>query len=197
MSISEIVGLCGSIALLAGIAGAVVGVLLARGRSEVRVARREAFVSAARWVAARKSMSRAASSFVASFRALALEPPDSPNRSLREQEAQRCRASWCEACGELERVEAEWVVLHRLDTPLLDTSANVAMDASAIREAIEGDALALKAFATKLNETDQSTRSKAEEWTRSTAGRAPSLQRCVSSLAAAVDAFTLRLGRKP
>lgn len=196
MSVGEIVGLCLSVALLAGAVGACAGVILARGRTEARVSGRERRVAVARWIAARKSMSRAASSFVTSFRALALEAPDSANRSLREQEAQRCRAAWCAACSELEQVEAELNVLHGLELSSFSASTNVATDVTALRTAIDGDAASVKAFMVGLGELNRSAMRQAGEWTTCTERRPASLQRWFSSLACAIDAFTARLGRR-
>jgi hypothetical protein len=142
-------------------------------------------------------MSRAASSFVTSFRALAGEAPDSANRSLREQEAQRCRGAWCAACGELEQVEASLMVLHGIELASLDSSANPATDMAAIREAVEGDGAKLNSFMARLHGADPTILRQAEVWVRSKENGAPPLRGFVSSLTEALDALTTRLGRRP
>ncbi len=67
-----------------------------------------------RWLAARRTMSRATVSLVAAFRALRRDQPGEVSRSWRYDEAQRARAYWHDALREHERAEADLEVGHWL-----------------------------------------------------------------------------------
>lgn len=196
VSVGEIVGLCATVALLAGMVGASVGVLLARSRDGARSDLRDRRIAAGQWIAAIKNLHRAALSFVAAFRALADEPPDSPNRSLREQEAQRCRGYWFEACRDLDQAEARcWV--HDSHFPSdQQVTKSPAADVKSLREVIDGDASRYREFAAQLR-SEEATALKLVEVAMSRRGTNQSpLSRLVSAAVGAMDAMIERWGRQ-
>ena len=110
MSTGELVGLICTVALLAAVAGALVTAVVAGRHSraaEIRLRRVDVY---AQWLAAHFATTRASVSFVTAFRALAVVKQDSEYFSLRQEEAQRARAAWCDAMSELDRAEAALLV---------------------------------------------------------------------------------------
>jgi len=110
MSAAEIVGLALTMGLLGGLLGAgVIGAVRA-WRWDAGSRRERQLDAHAHWLACQLRLNRAAGSFVAAFRCLALEPPHSPYFSLRLQEAQRVREEWCAAVQALDQAEADLLV---------------------------------------------------------------------------------------
>ncbi len=109
MSSGEIIGLLATVVLLAGGAGAAATAAVAARRGVAADARMRRIDAYAQWLAAHKTLARASASFVAAFRALAVEHRDAVYFSLRRDEAQRARAAWCDAMRELDRAEASLV----------------------------------------------------------------------------------------
>ncbi len=110
MSWGEIIGLALTAAFFGGAVSTILGAWIARcagGREKQSRQIKEAY---ARWLAARLTYSRASASFVAVFRALAVERRDSPHFPLQMEEAQRSRMMWCEAARELDAAEAVLVI---------------------------------------------------------------------------------------
>lgn len=105
MSVGEIVGLVATALLFGLLAGYGTARFIHR-RYLQRHRRRDLLNAYARWLAARKTQSRASASLVAAYRFLAAEPQGTGNYALRQLEAQRTREFWCEAVGELDRAEA-------------------------------------------------------------------------------------------
>jgi len=162
MSTSETVGLCLTVTLLAGIVGMLAGVLWARGSlANAKCAGRHADVLA-RWLAAQMTLSRAAASFVASFRALAAEPPDGPFFSLREQEAQRARAGWSEAMREWDQAAAAMFVVFGDAAFVRPSAERSPPSVHELRQAIDGNRSEVDAFQRRLHESDE----RAIEWAR-------------------------------
>ncbi len=153
MSVGEIIGLALIAVLIGGAAGGAVGAMLARGRNDRARQRHRAAEAYARWLAARWTMSRASLSFVAAFRALAAERRESINFSLREQEAQRARADWCETMRELDRAEAEIAVLEPASITRRRPGPG-RPDADELRAAIQADSAAVEAFRQRLEAED-------------------------------------------
>ncbi|MEK7757675.1 MAG: hypothetical protein AAB385_10740, partial [Planctomycetota bacterium] len=152
MSWDEIVGLALTAALIGGAVGAVLAALVAR--SGVALAERRAGLilaeplkggsadatqTYARWLAARLTFSRASASFVAAFRALAVERRDSPQFPLRLEEAQRARVSWSEASRDLDFAEA--MLLTSVHDPAIDQRLGEFehVSAEALRAVVAGD----------------------------------------------------------
>ncbi len=150
MSQAELAGLMLTVALFAAAIGAAFGVVLARQRSARADGCRSLREAYSRWLAARWALNRASVSFVAAFRALAAERPDSPNHALREQEAQRVRARWCQAMDELDNAEAAICVLEN-DRP---AAGMPRPDADELRVVIHGDAAAFESFRERLRRED-------------------------------------------
>ncbi len=110
MSVGEIAGLAATILLVGLLMGLWIGFSIRPGYREGRPSHRDRIDAYARWLAARRSLSRASTSLVAAFRSLAAEPQAAANHALRREEAQRARAFWCETMRELDRAEAALVV---------------------------------------------------------------------------------------
>lgn len=110
MSVGEMVGLVLAALLLGGVVGGLVtGSLPSHGRWGTGSAGRR-IDAYGQWLAARVTLTRASASFVASFKALAVEPRESSFFALRRDEAQRARAAWCDAMRDLDRTEALLIV---------------------------------------------------------------------------------------
>ena len=136
-----------SIVILAGVLGGIVGAVLTAlyctfGSRvvEVRAARRDAI---ARWLGARITLGRASVSFVAAFRSLATERPESRYVSLRQEESQRVRAQWCRAAESLDLAEATLRVWLRSPEfqERLDGFERTSVES--LRAAIDGDEVAV------------------------------------------------------
>jgi len=154
MSSSEIVGMCLTVGLLGGSLGVVAGVLLGRRRSEAQSLLFEQRRAIARWAAARRTLGRASASFVAAFRSLAAEDRASAAYALREQEAQRARATWFECCREIDQAEAA-LLAAGLGAPASPQPAEAPTDPRALRAAIEGSAEEAATFLARLKEADR------------------------------------------
>lgn len=136
-----------SIVILAGVLGGMVGAVLTalyctfRSRVlEVRAARRDAI---ARWLGARITLGRASVSFVAAFRSLAAERPESRYFGLRQEESQRVRAQWCRTAESLDLAEAMLRVWLRSPEfqERLDGFKQTSVES--LRAAIDGDEVAV------------------------------------------------------
>ncbi len=106
MAEGQTIGIVISAGVLGGMIGAALTALYCALRSragEVRAARRDAI---ARWLGARITLGRASVSFVAAFRSLAAERPESRYIGLRQEESQRVRAQWCRAAESLDLADA-------------------------------------------------------------------------------------------
>ena len=106
MSVGEIVGLLMTAGLFGGAVGAAAVAWGMTRRERARQKRMDLRDAYARWLAGHMTLSRASVSFVAAFRSLAAATRDSVYFSLRVEEAQRARASWCDAMRELDLAEA-------------------------------------------------------------------------------------------
>jgi hypothetical protein len=152
MSIGEVVGLTLTVAVFGAAAGAAVAAAIIawsrRGTSR-RMRYDDAF---AQWLAAWMNLSRTSVSLVAAFRALAAEGHDSEYFSLRQDEAQRARAAWCDAMRELDRAEAGLVA--RSASPIrADLARFVRVSPAALRAAINGDQQDVDALVKQLGRT--------------------------------------------
>lgn len=136
-----------SIVILAGVLGGMVGAVLTAlyctfGSRvlEVRAARRDAI---ARWLGARITLGRASVSFVAAFRSLATERPESRYVGLRQEESQRVRTQWCRAAESLDLAEATLRVWLRSPEfqGRLDGFERTSVES--LRAAIDGDEVAV------------------------------------------------------
>ncbi len=110
MSIGEVVGLLMTAAVLAAVTGACFYNLAAkrsRRVDELWIRRHDAH---AYWLGTQMALSRACLSFVAAFRTLAKESRESRYFTLRLEEAQRARQSWCDAMSDVDRAEARLVI---------------------------------------------------------------------------------------
>jgi len=106
----------------------------------------------ARWLAAWMNLSRTSVSLVAAFRALAAEAHSSEYFSLRQDEAQRARAAWCDAMRELDRAEAGLVA--RSASPIrADLAHFVRASPAALRAAINGNQRDVDALIEQLGGT--------------------------------------------
>jgi hypothetical protein len=164
----EFVGLILTAAMLGVATGAsftaVIAVYRERSTSQ-RTRRCDAFAA---WLAARKGLSRASASFVAAFRALALEKPESVHLPLRREEAQRARAAWCDAARELDRAEA-MLLLWSGDPRTREDLARFERPAvERLRAAIDGDARRANALLEQIRDTDD----RATEFARTAAAKA-------------------------
>jgi hypothetical protein len=153
MSLGEMVGLALLAALIAGATGIVVGILLARRSSARNEHTRRVVDAYAAWLAARWSLNRAATSFVAAFRALGAERSDSPNHELRQQEAQRARSDWCAAVRTLECAQAQVDALSYESGDHRGVARNTP-DAELLRTVIQGDSKAFAAFQERMRSED-------------------------------------------
>ena len=111
MSGGQLAGLIVTVALVSAASGLWLATILVSLRADVSADRRHRACAYADWLAAWRTASRAAQSFVAAFRALGAEPADAPYHTLRQAEAQRARADWCEALRRLDQAEARLIAL--------------------------------------------------------------------------------------
>jgi hypothetical protein len=110
VSSGEFLGLLVTVSLLGVLVGAVFTWITALRRDRLAEPSGRRIDAHAQWLSARMTLSRASTSFVAAFRALAAERPDSEYMSLRREEAQRTRSAWWEAMRDLDHAEAMLLV---------------------------------------------------------------------------------------
>lgn len=155
MSFGEIIGLLLTVALFAcalGVSAAAVVAGRRYRRQELAVRRVDAY---AHWLGARITITRASISFVAAFRALALERGDGAALALRRDEAQRTRAAWCAAQRELDRAEAMLVAWSGDPAVRQRVRALGHVAPEALRRAIHADAQDAGEFFVGLREADE------------------------------------------
>ncbi|MCH8242774.1 MAG: hypothetical protein IH897_09215 [Planctomycetes bacterium] len=143
MAEGQTIGIVISAGVLGGMIGAVLTALYCTFRSragEVRAARRDAIAG---WLGARMTLGRASVSFVAAFRSLAAERPQSRYTGLRQEESQRARAQWCRAAESLDLAEARLRVWLRSPEfqERLDGFERTSVES--LRAAIDGDEVAV------------------------------------------------------
>ena len=143
MAEGQTIGIVISAGVLVGMIGAVLTALYCTFRSragEVRAARRDAIAG---WLGARMTLGRASVSFVAAFRSLAAERPQSRYTGLRQEESQRARAQWCRAAESLDLAEARLRVWLRSPEfqERLDGFERTSVES--LRAAIDGDEVAV------------------------------------------------------
>lgn len=155
MSVGEVAGLLMVAVLGGGLMGVAVTTLVTIRRyyySDRWVRETE---SLSRWLAARLTMSRAALSFVAAFRALAAEHRDSAYFQLRTDEAQRARGDWCEAMRELDRAEAV-LITSGAQPGVRDSLKQIdRVGADALRRTINGPEDGMEELTRALRDGDQ------------------------------------------
>ena len=110
MPAGDAIGLVLTALLVGAAAGGAAAIAVAGSRRRREERRRRQLEACARWLAARRTLTRASISLVAAFRSLADQRRDSDYFQLRMDEAQRCRASWGDAMRELDRAEADLIV---------------------------------------------------------------------------------------
>ena len=154
MSLGEIVGLMLSVALLSGVVGAALAAALMRKREACEADHARAAEACVRWLAARLTLSRASVSFIAAFRALAAERRDSAYFPLRVEEAQRSRALWSEASGDLDLAEATLIAGIHDPATQQRLAGFDRVAAEALRSAVHGDQAAAEALVQQLRTAD-------------------------------------------
>lgn len=147
MAEGQAIGIVISVGVLGGVIGAVLTALYCTFRSragEVRAARRDAIAG---WLGARMTLGRASVSFVAAFRSLAAERPQSRYVGLRQEESQRARAQWCRAAESLDLADATLRVWLRSPEfqERLDGFERASVES--LRAAIDGDEVAVDRLA--------------------------------------------------
>ena len=110
MTAGQIACLVLSAALIGAVGGAWLATIIISLKAGTGVVQRRRLDAYAEWLSAWRTLSRASLSFVAAFRALAADPRQSPYHTLRQDEAQRSRAAWCEAMAQLDKAEAHLLV---------------------------------------------------------------------------------------
>ena len=155
MSAGELLGLLVTAGLLAAAIGAVLTAAGALRRNRITDLRARRLDVYAEWLAARLILTRGSRSFVAAFRSLAAERPDSSNLTLRRDEAQRARAAWCEARNALDRAEAMLVVWSD-DPSISEKLAGVTpVSPDMLRTAINGPPEDFESLTRRLHEADE------------------------------------------
>lgn len=164
MSVGEIVGLAATTLLVGLLMGLWIGVSIRGGHEPRPPCRRDRIDAYARWLAARRSLSRASTSLVAAFRSMAAEPQAAANHALRRDEAQRGRAFWCEAMRKLDQAEAALVVQDFLFDNGHSAWADVdRVDAAALQVAINGTNSDVERLIGSLATTDERARTVVRE----------------------------------
>lgn len=138
MSSAEIVGLALTVALLGAVVGAIVTAVAGVYRQRCGSSRR-LLEGYAAWLAARKTHTRTSLSFVAAFRALAMEDRASDYFLLRRDEAQRARSIWCNALSELDRAESALLTMVAEGSVLAAIRRFPRVTPHQLREAIDGE----------------------------------------------------------
>lgn len=149
----------------------------------------------ARWLAARKTLNSSARSFVAAFRALASQQPDSAFFDLRMDEAQRSRDRLHDAMRSLEKAEATlvaWAADWSIDEAF-STFARVS--AADLRNAINGDARALALLDQQLRRDDQRAITFVKRATTNDRGRHSAIRKLLSKSRIAVESILQRTRR--
>lgn len=194
MSIGEVVGLLLTAAVLAAVTGACFYNLAAKRRRRVDeswIRRRDAH---ARWLGTQMALSRACLSFVAAFRTLAKEPRESRYFTLRLEEAQRARQSWCDAMSEMDRAEAMLVVWSD-DADLRKIIVELGrVTPIALRQAINGDECGVRELRDALHHRVERAHGWVQYAVRDTrAERAPiseTIERCTSYVRTIMDRWS-------
>ncbi len=152
MSIGEVVGLTLTVAVFGAATGAAVTAAIIAWSRRGTARRMRCDDAFARWLAAWMNLSRTSASLIAAFRALAAEGHDSEYFCLRQDEAQRVRAAWCDAMRELDRAEAG--IVARSPSPIrADLACFVRVSPAALRAAINGDQRDVDALVEHLGRT--------------------------------------------
>lgn len=154
MSTGEILGIVACGILVGAAVGAAVAALIL-ARRERRHDREQRITDAyARWLAGRLTLSRASLSFVAAFRSLAAERPDSVYFQLRTDEVQRARADYCDAMRELDRAEADLIAWNNHSHMRDQLGRFRRVGAGELRTAINGTAAEVNRLRAVLREAD-------------------------------------------
>lgn len=143
MAEGQTIGIVISAGVLGGMIGAVLTALYCTFRRrvlDVRAARRDAIAG---WLGARLTLGRASVSFVAAFRSLAAERPQSRYTGLRQEESQRARAQWCRAAESLDLAEATLRVWLRSPEFQEGLDGFERASVKSLRAAIDGDEIAV------------------------------------------------------
>ena len=190
MSTGEAIGL----AITMGALGAAVGTLIAHARrpKAKAIGRTEAL---ARWLAARKTLSSSARSFVAAFRALAAEQPDSAFFDLRLDEAQRSRDRLHDAMRIFEEAEATlvaWAPAWSIDDAFSTLARVSAVD---LRNAINGNGQAVALLNQRLRRDDQQATDIVKRATTTQRGRDSLLQELLERSKVALGSILERMRR--
>ena len=151
----EILALVISVALAGVAAGAAITLLVSvrkNNSTELNIRRADAYAA---WLAARVTLTRASASFVAAFRTLAAEEPDSKYFALRHDEAQRARATWCEAVRELDQAEATLVAWSDQASIQSKLKQFEPVSAEALRAAVNGEQKEVGSLLQRLHHADQ------------------------------------------
>jgi hypothetical protein len=181
-------------AVLAAVTGACFYNIAAKRRlrnDELWMRRRDAY---AQWLGTQMALPRVCLSFVSAFRTLANEPRESRYFTLRLEEAQRARQSWCDAMSEMDRAEAKLVVWaddvdvrKKFDelgcvTPVM------------LRQAINGDECGVRELRDVLEHRVERARRWVQDAVRDTRGeRAPigeTISRCTSYVRTIMDRWS-------
>jgi hypothetical protein len=155
MSTGEIIGAVASAALLGLVIGGWVVLAQTPRRLQREQRRRVRLDAYARWLAARRSVTRASISLVAAFRSLAAEKADSRLFALRSLEAQRARSDWCEQVRELDAAESVLLVHGTAATNPPPWRCIRRVDAEGLQKAIDETDDTVRSLVLSLHQTDR------------------------------------------
>ncbi len=191
MTPGEVVGLSLTVALLAFLSGVLVVASRDRGESAHQRDRDSRLSKLADYLGARRSVTRASLTFVASFRALTVTKESSPHTQLRTKEAHASRRRLHEALDNLDKSQAELIVWFPDFARAGEGSHSV--DVATLRAAIEGTKADVATLAKCLQEADRQAAARVRDCAKTLHGAQEAL--LISDLAIAARSFLARFRR--
>lgn len=153
MSAGEVVGLSLTVALFAFLSGVLVTTARDRKRSRAASDRDSRLTMLSRFLSARRAVTRASLTFVASMRAFGSTKDNSPHAQLRAKEARSSRRRLQDALSDLDRAEADLTVWFPDMKRIGENRCGV--DVATLRAAIEGTDSDVATLAKCLHEADR------------------------------------------
>jgi len=187
----EVIGLSLTVAMLAFLSGVLMVAARDQGKSAEQGDRDSRRAKLAGYLSARRAVTRASLTFVASFRALARSKEASPHTRLRVKEAHASRRRLHQALDDLDKAQAELIVWFPEWRRAGEGGRRV--DVATLRAAVEGTDADVETLAKRLSEADRSAAASVRDGAKTLQGTSKSF--VVNDLAQALIEVLSRFRR--